>query len=180
MGILLIIQCRSHFQETTVSRQHFCSPGSPLQLPIGDLKNSSVKFGVILGQRPNTFPSASHQSYLKHQLMSACSSSRNCACHPHLVPCPPARIMAAGVRSCTSVLMQVQLFSAICFPGMSVLPDSAPPLRLLLSVLKYQSLPYEVRGATPAVPARQGNAGISSVWGVRISLSSSLSAKPCR
>lgn len=59
----------------------------------------------------------------------------------------------------------------------NVLPDSAPPLRLLLSVLKYQSLPYEVRRATP-VSVRQGNIGISSVFGVRISLFSSLSAGP--
>lgn len=60
----------------------------------------------------------------------------------------------------------------------NVLPDSAPPLRLLLSVLKYQSLPYEVRRATPAGSVRQGNIGISSVFGVRISLFSSLSAGP--
>ena len=61
----------------------------------------------------------------------------------------------------------------------NLLPDSArPPPRLLLSGLKYQSLPYEVRRDTLAAPARQENAGISSVFRVRISLSSSLSALP--
>lgn len=109
------------FQETTVSKQHFCSPGSPFQPPISDLKNSSVKFSVILGQSPNIFPSASHQSYLKHKLMSAWSSSKKCACHPHMVPCPPARTLAAGARSCTSVLRQAQVFPASCFSGMSSL-----------------------------------------------------------
>ena len=63
----------------------------------------------------------------------------------------------------------------------NVLPDSPPPPpppRLLLSGLKYQSLPYEVRRDTLAAPARQENAGISSVFRVRISLSSSLSTLP--
>lgn len=86
-------------------------------------------------------------------------------------------MVATGVRSAPLSSHRPPLFpqpSAFW----NVLPDSAPPPRLLLSGLKYQSLPYEVRRDTLAAPARQGNAGISSVFRVRISLSSSLSTLP--
>lgn len=143
------------------------------------MKISSAEFSVILGQRPNIFPPSLHPSHLKGKLMSAWSSSRKRSCHPHLVPCPPAHVVAAGTRSCASVLMQgPTLFSAICFSGMSSLTQPPPPPRLQLSGFKYQSLPYEVRRDTLAAPERQENAGISSVFSIRISLSSSLSALP--
>ena len=142
-------------------RQDFYSPGSLLQLLIRDKKNSSAKFSVILGQRPNIIPSSLHHSYLKHKLMSACPP-KECSCWPHRVPCPHG-----DPHSFLSHLL-----------FWNVLPDSAPPPRLLLSGLKYQSLPCEVRRDTLAAPARQENAGISSVFRVRISLSSSLSTLP--
>lgn len=156
----MIIHIDLIFQETAVFKQHFYSLGSSFQPPISDLRNSSVKFSVILGQGPNIFPSASHQSYLKHKLMSAWSPSRKmCLPSPHgaLPSCPHTGSWSEVLHLCPHA--GPGLPSPLLF--WNVLPDSAPPLRLLLSVLKYQSLPYEVRRATPAVPARQGNAGIS-------------------
>ena len=129
---------------------------------------------MILGQRPNIIPSSLHHSYLQYKLMSACPPEK-CSCWPHRVPCPRG---GSWSKVCTPVLLQTPtLSSAICFSGKSSLTQPPPP-RLLLSGLKYQSLPYEVRRDTLAAPARQENAGISSVFRVRISLSSSLSTFP--
>lgn len=103
-------------------RQDFYSPGSLLQLLIRDKKNSSAKFSVILGQRPNIIPSSLHHSYLKHKLMSACPP-KECSCWPHRVPCPHG---GSWSKVCTPVLMQTPtLSSAICFSGMSSLTQ--PP-----------------------------------------------------
>lgn len=90
----------------------------------------------------------------------------------------PALAVAAGTRSaplpsCRSPLFSQPSAFLECPPWLTPLPP-----RLLLSGLKYQSLPYEVRRDTLAAPARQGNTGISSVFRVRISLSSSLSTLP--
>lgn len=131
---------------------------------------------MIIGQRPNIFPSSVRLPF-KHKLMSAWSSSRKRSCQRHL---------CLALLSAQRQLEQGSAPLSSCRPSSSlthwlpwnVLPDPAPPPRLLLSALKYQSLPCEVRRDTPAAPARQGNAGISSVFGVRISLSSSLSARP--
>lgn len=134
-----IFEYRYDFQEATVFRQGFCSLGFLPPQPTSNMKNSSVKFSGILDWGPNIFPPSLHNSYLTqgYELWLFLQKMA--------LPSPLGALSSHLLDGSWHEVLHYFLSHLLFW---NVLPDSAPPPRLLLSVLKYQSLPYEIRRDT--------------------------------